>query len=129
MLAKGLGYLDLPAVIGLIRSQIQAAKAEPILPELPSLVSLSLFQVSVMLTLLLLLKISLVLVLELLLSVNIDENGAVTNLGIISGGENYVEPVVFFVENSGEYIAKTKTIGRVRSVQVVDIGSIHHADT
>ena len=129
MLSNGTGYTDLPRVVGLTRSQDKAANVEPILTG-TSISGFTVFKPGFGYT-------NPIAIIEDITgagsgataSVTIDENGSVTNLGVISAGENYVEPFVFIVENTGEFIATTNTIGRVKSVAVTDPGSIHHVDS
>ena len=128
MISNGLGYLDLPAVIGLTRSSDKAAKAEAVL----SGTSISAVVVNVPGNS----YVNPIAIVEDItgsgsgaeLSVNIDEIGAVTSVNVINPGTDYVEPQIFFVEQSGNYVATTKTIGGVGSVVITDIGEGYHDD-
>ena len=50
------------------------------------------------------------------------ELGSITSVGVIDGGELYIDPQVTIVEGKGKYISTTDDIGRLKSFTVLDPG-------
>ena len=56
------------------------------------------------------------------------EGGRVTEINVTNPGENYVDPYLVLVEESGKYVCLTEDIGKITSVEVVDPGRFLSVD-
>ncbi|WNL51041.1 baseplate wedge protein, intermediate [Synechococcus phage S-CREM2] len=129
MLSRGQGYLELPEVVGLVRSEDIRAEAEPILDG-TQIAGFNVTKVGFG-------YIDPIVVIDDLTSagsgasatVRLDENGAVKNISVTNPGSGYVEPVVTLVEGNGTYLATTKDIGRITGFQLLEPSSIVNADS
>lgn len=129
MLSRGLGYLDMPEVVGLVRSEDIEAEVRPIL-EGTTVAGFNIIKPGVK-------YINPIVVIDDITeagsgataNARVDENGRIISVNIENPGENYVEPVVTIVESTGEYIATTSDIGRISEIVLVEPGSIVNADS
>ena len=128
MLSNGFNYMKLPKVVGLIRSQRKRAKGEANLNG----TSIS----NIIMTFEGYDYTNPIVVIEditgsgsgAVATANINEFGSITSVDVVSSGENYVEPVIHFVEDSGTYLALTEDIGRIASCVVTEVGAPFHTD-
>jgi hypothetical protein len=129
MLSQGLGYLDMPEVVGLVRSEDTEAEVRPILQG-TTVAGFNIVKAGIN-------YMDPIVVIDDITeagsgataTARTDENGRIISVTIQNPGENYVEPVVTIVESTGEYIATTVDIARISEIVLVEPGSIVNADS
>ena len=49
-------------------------------------------------------------------------DGKIEEIEVLEGGEDYLEPIVLLVDDSGKYIGLTETIGQIKDISIINPG-------